>query len=851
MPSYCLFRILSEVNNLKLKNIATREQIELSLEQKQIIINKLNSQKSPVKFSTLKKELSSTKIKHQKSPQASLSFDSPEIINQEINYQHDYEFNLESERRLDLQANPTLQLLANDKYFGNLWQQFSLAKQDEIVEFLLEEDEEEIIKNKALSEWQVSLEQAQNLSKLTINHFQNTAVGNMCKEILQKLCEVMQVQNCRYDEALKFLGINHSNENYGNGTADFLSYYASAIPASVVDVKSKFASQEEQDHGKIANPTVHTALNQIRKVINDIIKNHGKPAEIYVELARELKQTKQQKKQTEKQQKSNEAENKEAKKALAENNIIDNYENRLRYKLWKELNFKNINDRKCPYSGKSICITKLFSAEFEIEHILPFSQTFDNSIANKTIASKSANAIKGNRSPFEAFSSSLTYNYSEILQRTKTMPKHKRWRFEPEAMQKFSDQNGFIASQLNDTRYISRVTKQYLQQICPKDNIKIGNGKITALLRHNWGLNSLLHNEDFDCETGEVLNNSSSQNQNAAKNRQDHRHHAIDAICIAMTDQKMLQKISRDNAKNFDLNKLEIQLPNHWNSFREDVAKTIEKIIVSHKKDHGKNVKLHDETNYGKLNKPILVYNDKKKPAECNLVIRTKLTALKKADVYYARDNNIKNLLLAEAEKATSDKEFQEKIMPEFSKNTGIKKVRLYDNNKSVLEISHPKATQHFTKVIKTNGNHHISLWKMPDGTYTTDVVSNFKANCPYEILTRADGFQYINYNKKFSKEQELEKLKPHPAAKLIIRLFKDDLVRIEEDGKIKTVVIKIIGSNTQCFYLSHNIASGKNGSFRLNIEALQSKKICKLFVSPSGKIFDNGPIIDKINKEK
>ena len=78
--------------------------------------------------------------------------------------------------------------------------------------------------------------------------------------------------------------------------------------------------------------------------------------------------------------------------------------------------------------------------------------------------------------------------------------------------------------------------------------------------------------------------------------------------------------------------------------------------------------------------------------------------------------------------------------MPKFSKNTGIKKVRLFDkkskNKKTFLKISHPKATQHFTKVIKTNGNHHIALWQMPDGTYTTDVVSNFKVNCPYEILT-------------------------------------------------------------------------------------------------------------------
>ena len=836
MPSYCLFRILSEVNNLKLKNIATREQIELSLEQKQKLINKLNSQKSPVKFSVLKKELNT----------------------KETSYQHDYEFNLESERRLDLQANPTLNLLANEKYFGNLWQQFSLAKQDEIVEFLLEEDAEEKIENKALNEWQVLPEQAKNLSKLTINNFQNTSIGSMCKEILQQLCEVMQAQNCRYDEALKFLGINHSNENYGNGEADFLPYYASAIPTSVVEVKTKSASQEEQDYGKIANPTVHVALNQIRKVVNDIIKNHGKPAQIYVELARELKQTKQQKKQTEKQQKANEKENKEAKQILTENNIPDNYENRLRYKLWKELDFKDVNNRQCPYSGKTISIEKLFSAEFEIEHILPFSQTLDDSIANKTIASKSANAFKGNRSPFEAFESSASYNYLEILQRTKTMPKHKRWRFEPEAMKKFADQNSFLASQLNDTRYISRVAKQYLQQICPKDNIKIGNGKVTAILRHNWGLNSVLNKPDFDPETGEVFSSESSQNQNSGKqnsgkkNRQDHRHHAIDAVCIALTDQKLLQKISGDNAKNFDINKLEIQLPNHWNSFRQDVKEIIDKIIVSHKIDHNKNVKLHDETNYGKLNKPVLVYNDKKKPAECNLVIRTKLTALKKSDVYYVRDNKIKDLLLIEAGKANSDKEFQEKILPEFSKITGIKSVRLYDNNKSVLEISHPIKTQKFTKIIKTNGNHHISLWKMPNSEYITDVVSNFKANCPYQVLTREDGFQYINYHKKFSREQELEKLKPHPAAKLIIKLFKNDLVRIEEDGKIKTVVVKIIGSTSQCVYFPHNITQGKEenndqdktkGSFCLNIKALKSKKLRKLFVSPSGKVFDNGPI--------
>ncbi|NCA28011.1 MAG: type II CRISPR RNA-guided endonuclease Cas9 [Proteobacteria bacterium] len=857
LPSYCKFRILSEVNNLKLKNIHTREIIELTPEQKQKIIEKLNSQKSDVKFSKLRKEINT----------------------KEISFVNDFEFNLESERRLDIQANPTRNLLCDEKYFGKNWHQFSLTKQDEIVEFLLDEDDELNIENKAQHEWQVSQEQAKNLSKLTINHFKTTAVGSMCKEILQKLCETIEQNNCRYDQALKILEIKHSDEAYGNGDQDFLPYYAKAIPTSVVAVKSKTASQEEQEFGKIANPTVHSALNQIRKVVNSIIKDYGKPAEIHVELARELKQTKEQNDKLQKQQNANKKENDEAKKVLAENNQVDNYENRLRYKLWKELDLKDINNRKCPYTDKTICIKKLFSPEFEIEHILPFSKTLDDSIANKTIASKSANAFKGNRSPFEAFSGPQSpYNYQEILERTKTMPRHKRWRFEAGAMEKFNDQNGFIASQLNDTRYISKIAKQYLQQICDKEKIRIGNGKITALLRHNWGLNSILHKpknsteehdqniKNFDPETGEVFENNFSEKSDSnstKKNRDDHRHHAIDAVCIAMTDRKMLQQISRDNARNFDINRLEIKLPSHWNSFREDVKEAVEKIIVSHKIDHGKNVKLHDETNYGKLKQMTLVDQGKKKLAECNLVIKTKIITLKKSDVHFIRDKKIKDLLLLEANKASTDKEFQEKILPEFSKNTGIKRVRLYDNNKSVLEINHPQNKPRFKKIIKTNGNHHISLWKMPNGEYLTDVVSNFKINCPYEIAKSQDGFQYINYEKKFEENQSMEKLKPHPSAKLIIRLFKDDLVRIEEDDKIKTVVVKVIGSTSQCFFLPHNIASSKSkdknekqengkeeskGSFVLNFKTLKSKKLRKIFVTPSGKVFDSGPIFKENN---
>ena len=844
LPSYCKFRILSEVNNLKIKNLRTREIIELTPQQKQQIIERLNSQKSQVKFSALKKLLSTKNISYVGA---------------------DFEFNLESERREGLDANPTESLLKNEKYFGENWNNFSLQKQDEIVEFLLEEDDEINIENKALNDWNANEIQAKNLSKLTINSFSKTSVGTMCKEILQKLCEEISSKNCLYHQALKNLGIDHSDEDYNDGSKNALTYYAEAIPTAVVKVKG--GSIEEEQFGKIANPTVHVALNQLRKVVNSIIKDYGRPTEIHVELARNLKQTKDEKKQTEKQQKQNEKDNDEAKKTLVENNISDNYENRLRYKLWKELN-SDCNDRKCIYSGETISIKKLFSSEIEIEHILPFSKTLDDSIGNKTLAHKSANNFKGNRSPFEAFGGNNgEYDYEKILLRSKNLPRHKRWRFEANAMEKFNDQNSFLASQLNDTRYLSKIAKQYLSQVCKKENINIANGKLTSIIRHSWGLNSILNDENeiqnnssenllleenFDAETGEVFSINAKENSKEKpkkphkKNRDDHRHHAIDAICIAMTDRKLLQQISRDNSRGFDLDRLEIKLPNHWNSFREDTKEIIEKIIVSHKTDHSEAGKLHDETYYGILKEEVLVDGGKKKLAPCNLVTSSSLKNLKKSDARFVRDKKIREALIKLSENANNDKDFQENYLPHFIKETGIKNIRLYDNNKSVIEISHPIKNPRFSKAIKTNGNHHISVWKLPNGDFKTTVISNFEMNCPYEIKEKESGIKFINKEKKFSENEKFEKLKPHPGAKLIIRLFKDDLIKLEDKGGTKIVKIAVIGSTSQCYFLKHNsaVSDGENkGSFMLNKKTLEEKKLRKIFITPSGKIHDSGPI--------
>ena len=806
LPSYQRFRILSEINNLKIiKN--NREEILLDAPQKKKLVEYLHENKS-AKFSSLRKQ---------------------------IGYSgEEFKFNFEGGKRDKFDGNSTEIFLKDKKHFGAKWHDFSLKEQDEIVEFLLDSEDENTIYEKAINVWQLSAEQALEIKKITPNKFKS-GVGNLSKEFLQKLVVEIVEKNCRYDKACENLGFHHSQKDQPE-IQNQLDYYGKAIPASTVPVKS--GSKEEIAYGKIANPTVHVALNQLRKVVNAIIEESGNPSEIIIELARDLKISQDEKREIEKAQNKNQKENEDLRNELEKLGQRNGFENRLKLKLFYELEKANNGVAFCPYSGKPINITNLFSFDVEIEHILPFAKTYDDSVANKTLAYKSANHTKGNRSPFEAFGDAT-------FERIKNLPNNKKWRFYENAMEKFKDENGFQERQLNDTRYLSKIAKQYLAQICDSNKIKVANGKLTALLRHNWGLNSILNKqeeENFDPETGEVL-----AKKPVKKTRDDHRHHAVDALVIAMTETRLLQQISRDNSRGHDLDRLIINLPSHWNRFREDAAEAIEKIIVSHKPDHGKNTKLHDETYYGILEKPFDLDDGKKSKEPYNLVASCSVLSLKKAEAKFIRDKKLREELIKLADQAASDKEFQTKFLPEFSKKTGVRNVRFYDKNQSIIKISHPQKNPRFSKAVKTNGNHHISVWKMPDGKIKTDVVSNFKMNCSFEIKQNERGENFINKDKKFLPKQDFEKLKPHPAAKLLIRLFKDDLAKLEENGEEKTVRIAVIGSTGQCYYFDHKNASSDTDSkksFYLNEKGLLTKKIRKIFVTPTGKVFDSGPIL-------
>src|SRR5262249_2108380 len=134
----------------------------------------------------------------------------------------------------------------------------------------------------------------------------------------------------------------------------------------------------------------------------------------------------------------------------------------------------------------------------------------------------------------------------------------------------------FIARQLNDTAYITRTVVAYLKHVCPT---VIGTkGQLTARLRHDWGLDTILNPE-----------------HKPEKSREDHRHHAVDAIVIALTNPSRLQQLAKTKRHAADYERM----PEPWSAFRDQVADVIAKMYVSHRVPRGIYGPLHEETIYG------------------------------------------------------------------------------------------------------------------------------------------------------------------------------------------------------------------------------------------------------------
>lgn len=575
-PSTQRFRMYQEVNNLRILREGLKEET-LTLEQRDLLIAALE-ENSKCSFTKVKKLLGLSGA---------------------------VQFNFEDPKRQELKGNTTSAILGKNDLFGPAWFKFDETKQDAIVMKLLTEESEDTLVHWLQSETGVDEKSAEAIANVALPE----GYGSLSAKALARILPELRRDVVTYDKAVQAAGFEHHSklgpdaeipgvtfkaERIDQETGEIkpfhihhtLPYYGEYLQRHVGFGSGKPEDTPEKRYGKIANPTVHIGMNQVRLVVNALIRRYGHPSEVIVEVARELKQSYEQRKEENKRQAANQDRNKQLRSDIAgilkisvEQVSRDDIEKMI---LWEELSH-DVADRKCPYSGVPISAAMLHSAEVEIEHILPFSQTLDDSLNNKTVSMRQANRIKGNRTPWEAMQDfeAQGWKYEDMLARAGNMKKEKRYRFAEDGYQRWlKEDKGFLARALNDTRHLSKVAREYLTLICPQDT-RVIPGRMTAMLRGKFGLNDVL-------------------GLNGEKNRNDHRHHAVDACVIAVTDQGLLQRFAKASAsaREKQLNRLVESMPLPWDSYREHVQRAVGNIWISHRPDHGYEAGFADDTAY-------------------------------------------------------------------------------------------------------------------------------------------------------------------------------------------------------------------------------------------------------------
>ena len=749
LPSIQEFKILQTIGQLKL--IQDGRTIELKLDQKKRIYNELHK--------VSKKTFKDLRIKI-------LQLDS------------DVEFNLESEIRKDLKGHAINAKFKGKDYFGKDWLSLSLEEQDKIVLDIVQAEDKDMLRKKS-KDWSLKPQEKifddHLLEKLPKGYstFSQKAAQELCKTFIEN-------DFCRYDEAMEILGHKLGNSSTKD-IKDHLPYYGEVLKRYAIPRPDRLQKNNQDKIGRISNPTVHIVLNQLRQIINALIKRYGKPTEIVVELGRDLKMNKKQKANYEKSQKENQKANEEAEKELKNLGLQSNRENIIRYKLLKELANCMDGNAQCPYTGKIISLTKAFSGEFEVEHILPFSKTLDDSFANKILACSKANQKKGDRSPFEAFGSD-----KQMFARIKKLPANKRWRFNEDAMKRFEDENEWLSRQLNDMRYMSKVAKQYLE--CLGSKISVSKGIYTGKVRYGLGLNSLLSNSNDN-----------------TKNRDDHRHHALDAIVIAVCSQSFLQKLlraSREYLKSF------ANISEPWRGFKTELDSKIKNVAVSVRPDHSIQRAFFEETAYGILKEKV---KDNKKDNYYNVTIRKPIENIALKTISSIKDNNLRNIAEDLKTQAQDDQGKFSNLMKEEFEKRGIYKLKVYDKKSPIIPIEHPQSTKKFLKGYVSSEIHHLSVWEYPNGEWQFFGVSVFDVNKHKTKENKTDEKALTHFLR--TKYNEDRKKCLHPAARHIMKLYKRDTVLTFNDHAKKKIWIveSLKPSSKQIILRSINLSEKKS----------------------------------------
>lgn len=500
-PEFELFRAWQLINNIKFgKNYY------LNQEQKGIVFNYINAKDKAFNFSEIPKLLN--------------------LAHEQFNYDDNFKF----------QGNTTIKLMTdlfkkdvfslnyvdlwhcfmfyedNDMLYEKLIKDFGLqsntVNKDKIEKINFKEGYSSV-SLKAIRNILPFLEWGYQYDKAVILGGVKNAFGNrwgyfdeshqnICKDVYNILIED-NAEGEAIEKIKEYLAEPNNHYGFAKDDVRFNYLYHHSQPIEIKDGEKGKLDEVEN----MRNPIVQKALGETRRLVNYLLnhykKEHGpnfKFDRICVELGRDLKVSKERRQEMQRMISDNERKNEEARQRLAEYGLKPSRENVHKYLLYKEIEDKANGPVICPYTGKVVSVNALLGSKniFQIEHIIPYSISLDDSFGNKTICESNFNRDKGEKTPYQFHCENPdksvwgANSWEEVESRAfKCLPYVKAKKF---TAKKDFVKDTFIERQLNDTRYVAKKAKELLTGIC-KD-VRVMPGQLTAELRHLWGLNNIL-----------------------------------------------------------------------------------------------------------------------------------------------------------------------------------------------------------------------------------------------------------------------------------------------------------------------------------------------------------------------
>lgn len=701
------------------------------------------------------------------------------------------------------------------------WEGLSDDERERVALEVLHYRKPQALLRRAKAKWNLSDEQAKRLADASLEE----GYGSLSRQALEKLLPLMR--------------------NGAPYAAARLAVYPASLQSGTAHDRLPPVANWKRD---IRNPAVIRALTELRKVVNALVDKYGKPEQVFIELARDLKNSRDRRKQL---WKDNEDNRKRRERAAAE--IVAQLKNSPRpsradidkWMLAVEC------DWTCPYTGQRIDAKSLLGPhpEFEVEHIFP-RRYLDDSFGNKTLCFVDFNRHqKKDRLPTDCLSPD---DYEKTLQRVRAFKgphaERKLERFEMPAVPE-----GFVTRHLNDTRYNSRLAAQYLGTLFGGRNdqeqtqrIVTPTGGVTWMLRRGWNLHRIL-------------------SENDEKNREDHRHHAIDALIVALSSQDRINKLASLAEEEFRpggrFNAFLDGLEQPWDSFLDEARQCIGGLYVSHRPTRTLAGPLHAETNYSK---PFQVGEGKKAKQEFR--IRKSLDRLTEreivgdqivdARVRLAVQQKYQELCAAAVNKSDkapakfwADKNGKPEHFPMLRKENGgglgspIFKVRLRTDSKPRMVGQGPTQRQ----LASGKDSNYASM------VYAVLDKDGQELYWDHEVITRLDAHLTLNANRKTPGEKVLIpktteqlqatwKLEPGQTVKFLFSLTKNDCLLLTgpegEDALYR--VQKLSGNELQlCEHTRLTIANADRSTWnRLqSIDALRKRGTRKVRVSAVGEM--------------